>query len=117
MTDQVIRRLFKARKHQHRILHLLHAESCDPQDLALVGHHVTQKHHVSRIDAHPVRLHGVLDLVVDCRTRGFDAQDFCGLHDVVGLRAQTINAYLLLAADSVKDRVDLPSVPMTSASP
>lgn len=49
----------------------------------LVRHHVAQKHHMSRVNAHPMRLHCELDLIYDGAPRSFNAQDLRCLYDMV----------------------------------
>jgi hypothetical protein len=50
----------------------------------LVSHDVSEKGDMSRIDAHAMRLHCVLDLVDDSASRRFDAQNLGYLNNVVG---------------------------------
>ena len=64
-VKQVICSLLKAGQHQHGLLHLGETVPGDPQDLPPAGHQVRQQHDVPDVDAHTVRLHGVLDLVHD----------------------------------------------------
>ena len=50
----------------------------------LVGHDITKQHDVSRVDAHTVTLHGVVDLVDDRLPCSFDTKHLRDFDDVVG---------------------------------
>jgi hypothetical protein len=54
-----------------------------PRQTYLVRHDITQQHDVSWINTHTVRLHGMLNLVVDGPAGSFDPEDFGSLHDVI----------------------------------
>jgi hypothetical protein len=49
----------------------------------LVGHDITEEGDVTRVNAHAVGFHCVLDLVNDRPARGFDTQDLGDLNDMV----------------------------------
>ena len=69
-VKQMVGSLLKAGQHQHRLLHLGKTVTGYPQNLPPAGHQVRQQHNVSDVDAHTVRLHGVLHLVHDgCSSR------------------------------------------------
>lgn len=98
----MIGRLLEGCQHQDAVLHLRHTETSDTQDLALnlcsipisrthkakeaylVGHYIAEQHNMSRIDAHSVRTHGVLNLIDDGQPCGFDTQNLGGFDNVVG---------------------------------
>lgn len=89
----MIGRLFKRGQHEYRVLHLLHTEPSDTQYFSLVRHDITQQHDVSRIDRHSVRLHGMLNLVVNCLSSSFDTEHLAGFHDVICLCPGTNDTY------------------------
>lgn len=107
-THQMIRGLFETGQHKHRVLHLGYTETSNAQYFALrsvgidkygnrsdprrslvgiwpylVRHDVSEKHDMSWVDTHTVRLHGMLDFVVNCPASGFDAEHFGHIHYVV----------------------------------
>ena len=50
----------------------------------LVGHDVSQKHNVPRINAHTVAGHCELNFVDDSSPSSLNAQNLCSLDDMVG---------------------------------
>lgn len=101
-VEQMIGRLLEGCQHQDAVLHLRDTETSDTQNLALdlclvpiarthtginaylIGHYIAEQHNMSGIDAHSVRAHGVLNLVNDGQSCGFDTQNLSGFDNVVG---------------------------------
>lgn len=52
----------------------------------LVGHNISQQHNMPRVDDHVVRFHGILDLVDDGSSCGFDTKHLGDLDDMIGRR-------------------------------
>lgn len=79
----MICRLLETGQHEDRVLHLLNTESSDTEHLAFIGHDISEQHDMSRINRHSVRRHGMLNLVVDGLSSGFDTEHLASLHDVI----------------------------------
>ena len=52
-------------------------------EVYLICHDISKKHHMARVNAHTMCGHGVLDLVDDGSSGRFNAQDLSHLHYVV----------------------------------
>ena len=55
----------------------------------LVGHDVSEKTSVSRVDSKSVRGHGVVNLLDNRRSSGLDPENGCRLHDLKRKKAST----------------------------
>jgi hypothetical protein len=67
-----------------------------------------------------MRGHGVLDLIDDGPSRRLDTQDLCHLHDVIGRRVFTDDAWSVRSSKAVQSylvHADVPSVVITFCSP
>lgn len=63
----------------------------DAQDNHLVCHDITQQHDMSRVNAHTMRAHRVLDFFVNRRSGRFNSEYLRSLDNVVGLSHKTID--------------------------
>lgn len=97
----MIRGLLERRQHQNTVLHFRYTEAGNSENLSVQGktinktsackmgiaylvcHNIPQKHDVTRVNAHAVTLHGVLDFVDDSAPGCLNTKDFLNFHYVV----------------------------------
>ena len=65
---------------------------CDVRETNLVRHDISKEHDVTGIYAHPMRRHGVLNLINDSPSRRFNTKHLCHFRNMIRGRVFTHNA-------------------------